>query len=142
CRPPRSAPLFPYTTLFRSLKHGFVYSDCRVDDARLVIANAVDAAERGARILVGTECLLARRQGALWHAALSGGVEVRARAIVNAAGPWVKDVLNQRLGQPSRDAVRLVKGSHIVLPRLYAGEHAFILQNDDRRVVFMIPWEG
>ncbi len=92
--------------------------------------------------LVGTECLLARREGALWHAALSGGVEVRARAIVNAAGPWVKDVLNQRLGQPSRDAVRLVKGSHIVLPRLYDGEHAFILQNDDRRVVFMIPWEG
>src|SRR5207249_4438136 len=83
---------------------------CCVDDARLVVANAVDAAERGARILVGTECLLARRDGALWHAALSGGVEVRARAIVNAAGPWVKDVLNQRLGQPSRDAVRLVKG--------------------------------
>ena len=107
-----------------------------------MVANAVDAAERGARILVGTECLLARRDGALWHAALSGGVEVRARAIVNAAGPWVKDVLNQRLGQPSRDAVRLVKGSHIVLPRLYDGEHAFILQNDDRRVVFMIPWEG
>jgi glycerol-3-phosphate dehydrogenase len=113
-----------------------------VDDARLVIANAMDAAERGARILVGTECLVARREGALWHASLSGGVEVRARAIVNAAGPWVKDVLNQRLGQPSRDAIRLVKGSHIVLPRLYEGEHAFILQNDDRRVVFMIPWEG
>ena len=133
----------PYCSGLNSqLRHGFVYSDCRVDDARLVVANAVDAAERGARILVGTECLLARRDGALWHAALSGGVEVRARAIVNAAGPWVKDVLNQRLGQPSRDAVRLVKGSHIVLPRLYDGEHAFILQNDDRRVVFMIPWEG
>ncbi len=133
----------PYSSGLKSqLRHGFVYSDCRVDDARLVIANAMDAAERGARILVGTECLLARREGALWHASLSGGVEVQARAIVNAAGPWVKDVLNQRLGQPSRDAVRLVKGSHIVLPRLYDGEHAFILQNDDRRVVFMIPWEG
>ena len=133
----------PYSSGLKSqFRHGFVYSDCRVDDARLVIANAMDAAERGARILVGTECLLARREGALWHASLSGGVEVQARAIVNAAGPWVKDVLNQRLGQPSRDAVRLVKGSHIVLPRLYDGEHAFILQNDDRRVVFMIPWEG
>jgi glycerol-3-phosphate dehydrogenase len=133
----------PYCSGLKSqLRHGFVYSDCRVDDARLVVANAVDAAERGARILVGTECLLARRDGALWHASLSGGAEVRARAIVNAAGPWVKEVLNQRLGQPSRDAVRLVKGSHIVLPRLYDGEHAFILQNDDRRVVFMIPWEG
>src|SRR5947209_7648687 len=95
-----------------------------------------------ARILVGTECLFARREGARWRASCTGGVEVLARAIVNAAGPWVKDVLNQRLGQPSRDAVRLVKGSHIVLPRLYDGEHAFILQNDDRRVVFMIPWEG
>ncbi len=133
----------PYSSGLKSrFRHGFVYSDCRVDDARLVIANAMDAAERGARILVGTECLLARREGALWHASLSGGVEVQARAIVNAAGPWVKDVLNERLGQPSRDAVRLVKGSHIVLPRLYDGEHAFILQNDDRRVVFMIPWEG
>ncbi len=133
----------PYSSGLKSqLRHGFVYSDCRVDDARLVIANAMDAAERGARILVGTECLLARREGGLWHVSLSGGVEVRARALVNAAGPWVKDMLNQRLGQPSRDAVRLVKGSHIVLPRLYDGEHAFILQNDDRRVVFMIPWEG
>src|SRR5256885_1452605 len=64
-----------------------------------------------------------------------------ARAIVNAAGPWVKEVLNQRLGQPSRDAVRLVKGSHVVVPRLYEGDHAFILQNDDRRVVFIIPFE-
>jgi glycerol-3-phosphate dehydrogenase len=132
----------PYSSGLKSeLRHGFVYSDCRVDDARLVIANAVDAAERGASILVGTECMAARREGALWRACLSGGVEVEARAIVNAAGPWVKDVLNQRLGQPSRDAVRLVRGSHIVLPRLYDGEHAFILQNHDRRVVFMIPWE-
>jgi glycerol-3-phosphate dehydrogenase len=60
---------------------------------------------------------------------------------VNAAGPWVKRVLNERLGQPSDDAVRLVRGSHIVVPRLYEGEHAFILQNEDRRVVFMIPYE-
>jgi glycerol-3-phosphate dehydrogenase len=72
---------------------------------------------------------------------LSSGEELRARALVNAAGPWVKQVLNDRLGQPSADAVRLVRGSHIVVPRLYEGEHAFILQNDDRRVVFMIPYE-
>ena len=64
-----------------------------------------------------------------------------ARAVVNAAGPWVKQVLNDRLHQPSRDNVKLVKGSHIVVPRLYPGAHAFILQNDDRRVVFMIPYE-
>ena len=132
----------PYAAGLQSrLKWGFVYSDCRVDDARLVVANALDARRRGARVMVRTECMSARRDGALWRARLSNGEEVSARAIVNAAGPWVKHVLNERLGQPSHDAVRLVKGSHIVLPRLYEGEHAFIVQNDDRRVVFIIPFE-
>jgi len=132
----------PYASGLRAeLKHGFVYSDCRVDDARLVVANALDAARRGARILVRTECVSARRADGVWHAQLSNGEAVRARAVVNAAGPWVKQVLNERLGEATRDSVRLVKGSHIVLPRLYEGEHAFILQNDDRRVVFMIPFE-
>src|SRR5262249_14207181 len=121
-------------------RHGFVYSDCRVDDARLVIANAMDARERGARVLTRVECLSARRAEGAWLAELSNGERVRARAIVNAAGPWVETLLNARLAQPSTDAVRLVKGSHIVLPKLYDGEHAFILQNDDRRVVFMIPY--
>jgi len=123
-----------------SLMHGFVYSDCRVDDARLVVANAMDARERGARVLTRVECLAARRDADAWLASLSNGEQVRARAVVNAAGPWVKTFLNARLAQPSADAVRLVKGSHIVLPKLYEGEHAFILQNDDRRVVFMIPY--
>jgi glycerol-3-phosphate dehydrogenase len=133
--PPYSSGLQP------RLKRGFVYSDCRVDDSRLVVANAADARRRGARILVRTACVSGRREGGLWRATLSSGEEVSARAIVNAAGPWVKEVLNERLGQPSRDAVRLVKGSHIVVPRLYEGDHAFILQNDDRRVVFIIPFE-
>ena len=132
----------PYGAGLRpELKHGFVYSDCRVDDARLVVVNALDAARRGARVLVGAECLSARRDGREWVAQLSGGETVRARAIVNAAGPWVKQALNQRLGETTRDSIRLVKGSHIVLPSLYQGRHAFILQNDDRRVVFMIPYE-
>jgi glycerol-3-phosphate dehydrogenase len=131
----------PYNSgLQPKLKHGFVYSDCRVDDARLVIANARDASERGARILTRTACVSAEREQRAWTAVLSTGERVQAVAIVNAAGPWVKKVLNGRLSQPSQDAVRLVKGSHIVLPRLYDGEHAFILQNDDRRVVFMIPY--
>lgn len=121
-------------------KHGFIYSDCRVDDARLVIANALDARERGARILTRTACVSAAREGGQWRAELTNGERPLAKAIVNAAGPWVKSVLNGRLGQPSADAVRLVKGSHIMLPRLYEGAHAFILQNDDRRVVFMIPY--
>jgi glycerol-3-phosphate dehydrogenase len=131
----------PYNSgLQPKFRYGFVYSDCRVDDARLVIANAMDARSRGVRVLTRTECISARREGGCWVAELSNGERPSAKAIVNAAGPWVKGVLNARLGQPSREAVRLVKGSHIVLPRLYDGEHAFILQNDDRRVVFMIPY--
>jgi glycerol-3-phosphate dehydrogenase len=134
-RPPYASGLRP------QIRHGFVFSDCRVDDARLVVANALDAAQRGARILTRTELVSARRRNAAWRAELSSGAAVEARAVVNAAGPWVKQVLNHNLAQPTRDAVRLVKGSHIVLPRLYEGEHAFILQNDDGRVVFMIPFE-
>ncbi|MGH8698191.1 MAG: glycerol-3-phosphate dehydrogenase, partial [Burkholderiales bacterium] len=137
-RPPYSAGLKP------EYRHGFVYSDCWVDDARLVVATARDARNRGARILTRTECLAAKRENGIWRAQLrgrQGGLDVTARAIVNAAGPWVKAVLNERLHQPSRDNVRLVRGSHIVVPRLYEGDHAFILQNDDRRVVFMIPYE-
>ncbi|MDX1374684.1 MAG: glycerol-3-phosphate dehydrogenase, partial [Burkholderiales bacterium] len=125
--------------------HGFRYADCRVDDARLVIANARSARALGAKVAPRTELLRAERRNGRWQARLrdAQGVEhaVSARALVNAAGPWVKAVLNDRLGQPSSEAVRLVQGSHIVLPRLYDGEHAFILQNDDRRVVFMIPFE-
>lgn len=133
----------PYRHNLRpELRHGFAYSDCCVDDARLVVANALDAAARGTDVRVGTECLSARRSAGEWRVALSGGRQVVARAIANAAGPWVKRVLNERLGQPSADEVRLVQGSHILLPRLYEGEHAYILQNDDRRVVFMIPFEG
>jgi glycerol-3-phosphate dehydrogenase len=132
----------PYAEALRpGLTHGFLYSDCTVDDARLVVANALDARTRGARLLVRTELLSAQRDEGAWRAQLSNGEAVLARAIVNAAGPWVKRVLNERLGQPSADEVRLVQGSHIVVPRRYAGEHAFILQNDDRRVVFMIPFE-
>jgi glycerol-3-phosphate dehydrogenase len=132
----------PYCSGLRTgLRHGFVYSDCRVDDSRLVIANAADAARRGARVLVRTECRSAQRRDGAWQVELSTGERLQARAIVNAAGPWVKEVLNARLGQPSGESVRLVKGSHIVVPKLYEGDHAFILQNDDRRVIFMIPYE-
>ncbi len=136
----------PYNSGLRpNLVHGFIYSDCRVDDSRLVLSTAMCARDHGATILTRTECMGARREAGAWRVTLRGGAgasEVAARVIVNTAGPWVKRVLNERLAQPSRDAVRLVKGSHIVVPRLYEGEHAFILQNDDRRVVFMIPYEG
>lgn len=125
-------------------RNGFAYSDCRVDDARLVIANARSALQLGASVLTRTELAGARRTQGAWDITLraaKGDRTTRARALVNAAGPWVKEVLNQRLGQPSADSVRLVKGSHIVLPKRFQGEHAFILQNDDRRVVFLIPYE-
>jgi len=137
----------PYNTgLKDSLRKGFIYSDCRVDDARLVVANALDARRLGARILTRTVCVSAHRADGQWRAQIKGAdgkvTEVRARAVVNAAGPWVKEVLNGHLHQPSRDNVRLVKGSHIVVPKVYEGDHAFILQNDDKRVVFLIPYEG
>ncbi|MEO8442874.1 MAG: glycerol-3-phosphate dehydrogenase [Betaproteobacteria bacterium] len=128
-----------------TLTKGFVYADCRVDDARLVVTNALAARELGAEILTRTECTFAKRANGCWQATLRSADgtprSVTASAIVNAAGPWVKQVLNERLHQPSRDNVKLVKGSHIVVARQYEGDHAYILQNDDRRVVFMIPYE-
>lgn len=116
------------------------YWDARVDDRRLVHLNALDAAERGAEIATRTEFLSARRLGARWEAELSGGRKVSAAAMVNAAGPWVADVLKQRLREESRARVRLIKGSHIIVPRLYPGDHAYILQQPDGRVVFALPW--
>jgi glycerol-3-phosphate dehydrogenase len=127
------------------LTRGFVYADCWVEDARLVVLNARDAFERGARVLTHTRLVQARRDGDTWSCDLAlrdGGTQtVRARALVNAAGPWVSRVLNQTLGLNSSKQVRLIKGSHIVLPRLHDGPEAFILQNTDRRIVFAIPYE-
>jgi glycerol-3-phosphate dehydrogenase len=127
-----------------ALKPGFTrasYYDAWADDSRLVALNALDAAERGAEIAVGTELISARRDGEAWTAQLSGGRIVTARMIVNAAGPWVAEVLNARLGARSESRVRLVKGSHLLVPRLWDGDHAYILQNaPDGRVVFALPY--
>ena len=119
---------------------GFVYSDAFVDDSRLTLANAIDAALNGAEIATRTTLESARRTTDGWTAVLSDGREVTARAIVNAAGPWVSDAL-ARLGIDGAAPVRLVKGSHIVVPRLYEGDHAYILQQPDRRIVFAIPYQ-
>ena len=116
------------------------YWDAWVDDSRLVVLNALDAAERGAEIATRTEFVAGHRHDNIWQAELSGGRVVEARMIVNAAGPWVAEVLGQRLAASSRSAVRLVKGSHIVVPRLWEGDHAYILQQDDGRVVFALPY--
>ena len=108
--------------------------------------NAMDAAQRGAVIRTRTRCDHARRDGEGWLADLVDGggrrSQVRARALVNAAGPWVSSFLGEALGVNSAKRVRLIKGSHIVVPRLYPGEHPYILQNDDKRIVFVIPFEG
>jgi glycerol-3-phosphate dehydrogenase len=124
---------------------GFSYSDCWVDDARLVVLNVRDAADRGARVFTRTRCLSARRSGDRWIASvqdLATGEtrEITARVLVNAAGPWVADFID-RVGVKRRHALRLVKGSHIIVRRLFDGDHAYILQNDDRRIVFAIPYE-
>ncbi|MEZ0242405.1 MAG: glycerol-3-phosphate dehydrogenase [Sphingomonas sp.] len=120
---------------------GFVYSDAWVDDARLTLANALDAAAHDAEIATRTELISAKRQGDVWRALLSDGSTVEARAVVNAAGPWVANLFD-RLDADARSKVRLVKGSHIVVPRLFDGDHAYILQQPDRRIVFAIPYEG
>lgn len=122
---------------------GFAYSDCRVDDSRLVVLNALDAHERGADIRPRTRCVALSRGADIWRATLrpaGGGSEavVEARAVVDAAGPWV----GRSPVSAAKHNIRLVKGSHIVVPRLYDGDHAYILQNTDRRVVFVIPYEG
>ena len=120
---------------------GFTYADCWVDDSRLVVLNAIDARERGARIDVGAKLERASRQGDRWLASLADGETIEARALVNAAGPWVSEVIESALRIKSRKHVRLVKGSHLVTKKLYDGEHAYILQNPDGRIVFAIPYE-
>ncbi|KVO15706.1 glycerol-3-phosphate dehydrogenase [Burkholderia ubonensis] len=131
--------------LIDSIKRGFVYSDGWVDDARLVVLNALDAKERGAEILTRTKLVSAERVGDEWEARLQladGSISVvRARAIANAAGPWVGDVLHGALGRGAQHSVRLVKGSHIITRRLFDHDHAYIFQNPDKRIIFAIPYE-
>ncbi|MBI2235016.1 MAG: glycerol-3-phosphate dehydrogenase [Micavibrio aeruginosavorus] len=130
-------------------KKGFRYSDCWVQDSRLVALNALDAAELGAHILTRTACTGLRVENGVWHVELrdseNGDTETKTAAmVVNAAGPWVRQVLDgNNLAVAKRTPhVRLVKGSHIILPRLFDGDQAYILQQPDRRVVFAIPYEG
>lgn len=125
---------------------GFVFSDCRVDDARLVIANALGAQERGAEILVRSKCTALTHNDNIWHAMISehpGGAErvVRAKCIVNASGIRVDELVELALGEEHPDHLRLVKGSHIVTKRLYPGRQLYMFQNPDKRIIFAIPYE-
>ena len=131
-------------------RRGFVYSDGWVDDARLVVLTALDARERGAQILTGTRCTHVQRGAQGWDATLAGdggqGRRLRARALVNAAGPWAESFLRSRASGAGGErlatrSLRLVKGSHIVVRRCFDHDHAYLLQNQDRRIIFAIPYE-
>ena len=123
---------------------GFIYSDGWVDDARLVVLNAIDAAEHGATVLTRWRCVDARR-GAFWRVRLESASgerrELTARALVNAAGPWAAQFLAEHAHVPRAKSLRLVKGSHIVVPKLFDHDHAYIFQNPDQRIIFAIPYE-
>ena len=127
-------------------KLAFEYSDCWVDDARLVLLNALDARERGATVMTRTTATSARRNGKGWDVELRKAdgelLKVRASAIANAAGPWVENVINGVVGSNSARRVRLVKGSHIVVPKFWDGPQAYLFQNHDKRVIFVNPYEG
>lgn len=124
---------------------GFSYYDCRVDDSRLVVLEALDAFARGAQIRIGALLVGARRAGGRWLASVAAAdgklEDISARALINASGPWVSETLEHRLGLRSRKHVRLVKGSHIVTRKLYEGAQAYMLQRPDKRIIFAIPFE-
>ena len=137
---PAGAPLKPQFT------RGFVYSDGWVDDARLVVLNAVDAVAHGATVLTRCLCEHAERAASGWRAVLrradGRAHHVQARALVNAAGPWAAQFLREHAGTAVPKALRLIKGSHIVVRKLFDHEYAYIFQNADRRIIFAIPYEG
>ncbi|WP_296261821.1 MULTISPECIES: glycerol-3-phosphate dehydrogenase [unclassified Pseudomonas] len=134
----RNSPLKPNIT------RGFEYSDCWVDDARLVVLNAMAARENGAHIHTGTRCVSASRNAGQWHLNMERAdgslFSIRAKALVNAAGPWVAKFIREDLKLESQYGIRLIQGSHLIVPKLYEGENAFILQNEDQRIVFAIPY--
>ena len=139
-RDPEGRPIRPEFT------RAFEYSDCWVDDARLVSLNALDAKERGASVMTRTAATAARRMNGGWEVAFTAAdgtqSKVQAKAIANAAGPWVENVINGVAGSNSPRRVRLVKGSHIIVPKFWEGPQAYLFQNNDKRVIFVNPYEG
>ncbi|QHQ35271.1 glycerol-3-phosphate dehydrogenase [Algicella marina] len=124
----------------------FEYSDCWVNDARLVVLNARDAAERGAKIMTRTEVMSAKRAGEVWEISLTDRITgesftVRSRCLVNAGGPWVGSIIEKQLELETTESVRLVRGSHIVTRKLFNHDRAYIFQGKDGRIVFAIPYE-
>lgn len=129
-----------------ALKKGFVYSDCWVQDSRLTVLNAMDAHDKGAEVHTREECVEAKREDGLWlvRTRRQGADEIReirARSLVNASGPWCAEVIEGALSLHSKRKIRLVKGSHIVVPKLFEHDYCYIFQNPDGRIVFAIPYE-
>lgn len=125
------------------IHRGFEYADCAVDDVRLVVLNAIQAKENGAKIVTRTKCISAQNIDGQWLVELEnaqGSFQVHAKVLVNAAGPWVARFIQDKLQQKSPYGIRLIQGSHIIVPKIYTGDQAFILQNDDQRIVFAIPY--
>ncbi|GED21929.1 glycerol-3-phosphate dehydrogenase [Halomonas halmophila] len=128
------------------IRRGFEYSDCWVDDARLVVLNAMQARQYGAEVMTRSRCVAARDRQQYWEIELedrdTGHRQRRyARALVNAAGPWVDNVVRNQAQRTSRYGVRMIQGSHLIVPRLNVDERAYILQNSDQRIVFVLPYE-
>ncbi|TVQ66625.1 MAG: glycerol-3-phosphate dehydrogenase [Oceanospirillales bacterium] len=145
-RPSDTVKFDQHSPLKSQINKGFIYSDVWVDDARLVLLCALAAQERGAKILTRTQVTKAQRIDGLWSVTLTNVLTgktqwVKAKGLVNAAGPWVSRLFSDALSVKAPKEIRLVKGSHIVVPRIYMGEEAYILQNEDERIVFVIPYE-
>lgn len=135
----------PDSVLKPEIARGFEYSDCWVDDARLVLANAQMVARKGGEVRTRTRATSARRENGVWIVEaedIDSGEKFtwQARGLVNATGPWVKEFFDEGMKLPSPYGIRLIKGSHIVVPRVHTGKQAYILQNEDKRIVFVIPW--
>jgi glycerol-3-phosphate dehydrogenase len=134
------------TPILERYKRGFEYSDCWVDDARLVVLNALGAADKGAEILTRTAAVSARREKGAWTVTTRNSIsgetrQFRARCMINRAGP-ASDIIGRVAGSKSTRNVRLVKGSHIIVPKWWSGSHAYLVQNHDKRVIFINPYEG
>jgi len=126
---------------------GFAYSDCRVMDSRLVVLNCMDGAAKGAEIRTRTKLLTATRTGQIWHLRLLDKVhdtefQIRAKVLINASGPWLNELLTHISHSATKEQVRMVKGSHIIVDALFTHDHGYIFQNEDSRIIFAIPFEN
>ena len=130
-----------FSPLRTELNKGFIFYDCSTDDARLTVENALQAKQHGATILTNSELVNTTISDGLWHLNINHGKCIKARTVINATGPWALPV-NQTLGIANKHHLSLVKGSHLIVPKLYEDNHAYLLQNEDKRVVFVIPWNG